>query len=128
MAGAGTNGFRIRGLNQAANRISIQSSEQPTWMLTRRKFAGLLPKWHEVGQAQNELIIVKCQDGADWAEIEIEPLGDKVGVLIAQSSRRGTRSLRVGSSHVFALEPGESLVLRSELIVYPTHAGAGLSV
>lgn len=128
MAGEGTNGFRIRGLNQAANRISIQSSAQDTFMLTRRKWAGLLPKWHEVAQAQNELIVIKCQDGADIAEIEIEPLGDRVGCMIADSSRRAARTLRVGSTYVFELAPGEALVLKSEKIVYPTHPGAGLSV
>lgn len=128
MAGAGTNGFRIRGLNGDANRVSIQSSEQSTFMLTRRKWGGLLPKWHDVAQSQNELIVVKCQDGAASAEFEIEPLGDKVGVMIAQFSRRGSRSLRVGQRYVFTLEPGESLVLKSELIQYPTHGGAGMNV
>lgn len=127
MAGAGTNGFRIRGLNQAANRISIQSSHQDTFMLTRRKWAGLAAKWHEVSQAQNELIVVKCQDGADYAEVEIEPLGDKVGVMVVDSSRRGSKSIRVGTRNIFVLQPGEALVLKSENIVYPTHAGAGLS-
>lgn len=127
MAGAGTNGFRIRGLNGASNRVSIQSSQQDTFMLTRRKWAGLGPKWFEVAQARDELIVVKCQDFSDSAEIEIEPLGDKVGVMIAQSSRRGSRSLRVGASYVFALQPGEALVLKSELIQYPTGNGAGMS-
>jgi hypothetical protein len=117
MAGAGTNGFRIRGLNGASNRVSVQSSHQQTFMLTRRKFAGLLPKWHEVGQAQNELIVIKCQDGADSAEIELEALGDKVGTLIVDSSRRAARSLRVGRPHVFVLEPGESLIVRSEHMI-----------
>jgi hypothetical protein len=117
MAGAGTNGFRIRGLNGASNRVSVQSSHQQTFMLTRRKFAGLLPKWHEVGQAQNELIVIKCQDGADSAEIELEALGDKVGALIVDSSRKSAKSLRVGRPQVFTLEPGESLILRSEHMI-----------
>lgn len=127
MAGAGTNGFRIRGLNPASNRVSIQSSHQDTFMLTRRKWAGLVNKWHEVGQAQNELIVIKCQDGADSAEIELEALGDKVGTLIVDSSRRGARSLRVGTKQVFVLQPGEALVLRGEHIKHPTGPGAGLS-
>lgn len=117
MAGAGTNGFRIRGLNQASNRVSVQSSHQDTFMLTRRKWGGLPPKWHEVGQAQNELIVIKCQDGAESAEIELEALGDKVGTLIVDSSRRGAKSLRVGRPHVFVLQPGESLILRSEHMI-----------
>lgn len=128
MAGADTNGFRIRGLNQASNRVAIQSSAQPTFMLTRRKFNVLAPKWHEVGQHRNELIVIKCQDGADSAEIEIEALGDQAGTLIADSSRRGAKTLRVGRPIVFVLEPGEALVMKSVNIQYPTGPGAGLNV
>lgn len=123
-----SNGFKIRGLNQAANRVAVQSSAQSTFMLTRRKWGTLAPKWHEVGQGQNELIIIKCQDGADSAEVEIEALGDAAGTLIADSSRRGAKTLRVGKAQVFVLEPGEALVLKSEHIVYPTGPGAGLNV
>ena len=122
-----SNGFKIRGLNQASNRVSIQSSVQTTFMLTRRKFGGLLPKWFEVGMTKDELVIVKCQDGADSAEIEIIALGDAAGTLIAQSSRHATRTLRVGTSQTWELEPGESLVVRGTNITHPTNAGGGLA-
>lgn len=125
---ADTNGFRIRGLNQDSNRVSIQSNVQDTWMLTRRKFAGLINKWYDVAMTRDEIIVIKCQDGASFAEIEIEPLGDRAGVMIAQSSRRSTKSLRVNEVYQFTLEPGEALVLRSQNIVYPTGPGAGLNV
>ena len=123
-----TNGFRIRGLNQDSNRVSVQSNVATTWMLTRRKFAGLLNKWHDVGMMRDEIIVIKCQDGAASAEIEIEPLGERAGALIAQSSRKETKTLRVGVCYCWALEPGESLILRSQNIVYPKGPGAGLSV
>ena len=123
-----SNGFRIRGLNQAANRVSVQSNVQSTWMLTRRRFGGLFPKWHDVGMNRDELIVIKCQDGADSAEIELEPLGEKVGTIIADSSRRGARTMRVGQRYVWVLEPGEALVLRGAMIVHPVGPGRGLSV
>lgn len=125
---ATSNGFRVRGLNQASNRVSVQSNVQDTFMLTRRKWGGLMPKWHDVGMAKDELIVIKCQDGADSAEIEIEALGDKAGTLIAQSSRRGARTLRVGRKESFAMEPGEALILRGSMLIHPQGSGAGMSV
>lgn len=125
---SGSNGFRIRGLNQDANRVSVQSNVQTTWMLTRRKWDALLPKWHDVGIAHNELIVIKCQDGAASAEIELEPLGDRAGTLIADSSRKAAKTLRVNQKYVFTLEPGEAIILRNSTIVHPSGPGAGLSV
>jgi hypothetical protein len=127
MNAATCNGFKIRGLNQDANSVSIQSNVQTTWMLTRRKFAVLTPQWYEVGITRDELIVIKGQESSR-PEIELVPLGDKAGTLIGQSSRKATRSMRVGSKYVWQLDPGEALVLRSENIVYPTHGGAGLTV
>lgn len=123
-----SNGFRIRGLNQDSNRVSVQSNVQNTWMLTRRKWSAMSPMWHDVGMTKDELIILKCQDGAASAEVQIEPLGDDAGTLIADSSRRVTKTLRVGMKYVFSLEPGEALVIRGSRIAHPTGPGAGMSV
>ena len=125
-----SNGFKIRGLNVASNRVSIQSNVQTTWMLSRKKwkFWDFKPLEFEVGMDRDELIVIKCQDAAESAAIEITPLGDKVGTLIAQSSRRATKTLRVGSTYRWELEPGEALVMRASTIIYPTHEGAGLAV
>ena len=124
------NGFKLCGLNQESNRVSIQSNVQTTWFLTRKKWKlwDGKPKEFEVGITRDELIVIKCQDGADSAAISIKPLGDQVGTLIAQSSRRATKTLRVGSTYRWELEPGEALVMRNSMIVYPTHEGAGLAV
>lgn len=123
---ADSNGFKLRGHNSAANRVSVQSNVQTTWMLGRARDGA--PQWHEIGMTRDELIVIKCQDGAESAEIEIIPLGDRAGTLIGDSSRRGARTMRVGTSYIWVLEPGEALVLRTSRIVHPTHAGAGLSV
>jgi hypothetical protein len=119
-----SNGFRIRGLNADSDRVAVQSSVQNTWMLTYKRF-GIHP-WADVGMHRDELIVLKCQGGE--AELELQPLGDKAGTLIAQSSRHATRTLRVGQRYKFALERGEALVLRTSNIVHPTHAGAGMTV
>jgi hypothetical protein len=123
---SGCNGFKIRGQNQDSNRVSIQSNVQTTWMLTYRRPGAAGPIWHEVGMLRDELIVIKCQGGE--AVIEIEPLGDAAGTLIAQSSRKSTQTLRCGSRYRWELERGESLVMRCTNIVYPISAGAGLAV
>lgn len=124
MSAPATNGFRIRGLNADADRVAVQSSVANTWMLTYKRWG--FQQWSDVGMHRDELIVLKCQGGE--AELELEPLGDKAGTLIAQSSRRATRTLRVGQRYRFELERGEALVLRSTNIVHPTHAGAGMTV
>lgn len=121
------NGFKIRGLNQDANRVSIQSNVQSTWQLTYKKIGRKEPPYNEVGMAKNELIVIKCQDGAGYAVIEIVPLGDAVGTLIAESSRKDTKTLRVGSKYQFELDPGETRILRTSTIVHPQGPGAGLA-
>jgi len=120
------NGFKLRGLNPASDRVSVKSSVQSTWMLTYKRLK--TPVTHEVGMTKNELVIIKCEDGADSAEVEITPLGDKAGTMIAESSRKATRTLRVGTKYRWALEPGEALVCRTSMIVYPVSPGAGLTV
>lgn len=124
MSDAASNGFKIRGLNPDSDRISVQSNVQSTWMLPYRRFG--LPLWKEVGMTRDELIILKCQGGE--AAIELEPLGDRAGTIVAQSSRYATKTLRVGQRYKFELERGEALVLRSTNIQHPTNAGAGLTV
>lgn len=115
------NGFRIRALNADCDRVAIQSSEQTTWLLGRgSKTRGPRGKWHEVGLARNELMVIRCYGGTP--AYEIEPLGDAAGVLIANRSRAGSRTLRVGSRARFDLEPDESVVLRCEHLVTPIGA------
>ncbi|MGH7748806.1 MAG: hypothetical protein ACREQ5_29195, partial [Candidatus Dormibacteria bacterium] len=128
MSDAVCNGFKLRGLNQDAGRVAVQSNVQTTWMLTRHRSGTTKPIEHEVGMTKNELIVIKCQDGAGYAAIELKPLGDAAGTLIAESSRKATKTLRVGSKYRFELDPGEALVLRSTAIVHPTGPGAGMMV
>jgi hypothetical protein len=122
------NGFKLRALNADCNRIAVKSSVQKTWMMTYKRGMLAQNKPQEVGMARDELVVIAFQDGSGGAEIEITPLGDSVGTLIAQSSRKGTKTLRVGSTTRYELDPGESVVLRTNRIVHPTSAGAGMAV
>jgi len=106
------NGVKIRGLNQDSDRVSVQSSLQSTWMLTRRRHAWQVPIAHDVGIAPRELLVVKGQESAQ-PELELAPQGSSEAILIVQSSRHGTRVLRCGTKHVYRLARGETLLLRT---------------
>lgn len=122
------NGFKLKVLNQDCNRIAVKSSVQTSWNPTYKTSLLSRAKEYDIAIDKDELVVISFQDGSGCAEIELKPLGDKVGTLIAQSSRNATKTLRVGGNYKFQLQPGESLVIRGSRIVYPTHAGAGLSV
>ena len=118
-----SNGFRIRGLNSDCDRLAVQSSEQTTWLLGRKRGGLGTIQWHEVGILQNELIVTRAYGGCP--EFEIEALGDASGLLILQLSRGPTFVLRVKSKRVVELGPDESCVIRCETIQYPTSPGVG---
>jgi hypothetical protein len=120
------NGFKLRGLNSAINRVSVKSNVQTTWSPTYKKPGAKTPASYEVAMMQNELIILKCEDGAEIAVIEITPLGDAAGTMIVESSRKATRTLRVGTKYRWEVDPGENLICRTSTIVHPTGPGAGL--
>lgn len=128
MSSAQCNGFEFRGLNPAINRVSVKSNVQTTWSPTYKTPGSKNPKKYEIGMLRDELVVMKCEDGAESAEIEIKPLGDAAGTLIAESSRGATKTLRVGSKYRWVLKPGEALIFRSSRIVYPNSPGAGLAV
>lgn len=122
------NGFKLRALNPDCNRIAVKSSIQTSWMMTYKKHVFSKPTEYEVGFDKNELIVISFQDGSGGAVVEIEPLGEKVGTIIAQSSRNATRTLRVGSTYRYEMSPGESIVIRGAKIAHPNTPGAGMSV
>ncbi len=121
MYSARSNGFRIRGLNADCDRLAVQSSEQTTWLLGRKRGGKGVAPWHDVAIGQHELIVLRAYGGCPTFEIRAE--GDKAGILILQQSRGATRSLRVGGKRVIELDRDESLVIRCEWIEYPRSAG-----
>lgn len=115
------NGFRIRGLNSDCDRLAVQSSEQTTWLLGRKRGGMGRPQWHDVGIARNELIVLRPYGGCPVVEIRAE--GDRAGLLILQQARGATRSLRVGQSRIVELDRDEALIIRCEWIQYPNTPG-----
>lgn len=114
-----TNGFRIKALNADCDRLAIQSSVQTTrWCSYRR----LLPRVHEVGITQNELIVLRAYQGAPT--IELEGLGGPHGVLIVEPARGGRRVLRNGTRHVLELGRDEAVVIKTERWRAPGSDGA----
>lgn len=114
-----TNGFKIRALNADCDRLAVQSSLQSTWFLTFRKWG--LPKVHEVGIAQSELIVLRPYQGAPI--VEITGLGGPHGVLILERASGGARILRNGSKHRVELGRDEALVVKTENFAAPRHEG-----
>src|SRR5271154_7085632 len=100
-----TNGFKLRCLNQDCNRVAVKSTHQTSWNPTYKKHVFSKPGEYEVGIHQNELAVITFQDGSGGAEIEITPLGDRVGTLLMQSSRNAHKVLRVNTKYKFKLAP-----------------------
>lgn len=120
------NGLKIKGLNQDAGNVAVQSSSETTWMLVRRKWKFMPAQWMEKAVAPNEIVHIKAQDGTACAELEIMPMGDAAATIVCQSNRAGNRTLRVGSSYTFAMKPGEALVFYNPQIRHPYQSeGAG---
>jgi hypothetical protein len=120
-----TNGFKVRGLKDA-DRLAVQSSHQSTWFLTRGRFARVgLPKWHEIGIARDELVVLRPYGAAPV--IEIEGLGGPHGVLIVEATQSCTRTLRNGSRLRLVLKPDESVVVKCEDWKAPRREGAELN-
>jgi len=108
-----TNGFKIRGLNADADKLAVQSTHQTTWLLGRgSKGRGGKPKWHEVGLAKTEVVVLRPYGGAP--EIELESLGGPYGILVVDQTQTRTFNLRNGRRQVLALKRDESVVLRCE--------------
>lgn len=116
------NGFRVRGLNQDCDHLAVQSSAQTTWLLGRSRGGFGKAQWREIAIGRDELMVMRAY-GHCSPTIEIQPLGDKAGILILQLSRGPTCGLRVGSKRVFELGPDESLVIRCEWMQYPRSSG-----
>jgi len=118
--GSRTNGFEIRTLNQDCDRLAVQSSVAGTWFCSYR--GKLLPKKHEVGIGQNELVVLRPYQGKPV--IELRGLGGPHGVLIVDRADGGTRVLRNGQKALFELDC--ALVLKTEQFRPPGRDGAGM--
>jgi hypothetical protein len=124
-----TNGFKVRGLDSDVDRLAVQSTHQSTWFLTRVGKLGRngkpKPKWHEIGIARDELVVLRPYGAAPV--IELEGLGGPHGVLIVEATQSCTRTLRNGSRLRLALKRDETVVVKCEGSIDQRRPGAELS-
>lgn len=121
------NGVKIKALNQDAGHVAVQSSAETTFMLIRRRWGISRAQAMEKAIGPNEVVHIKAQDDSSAPEIEITPLGNSDATLVCQSNRKGSKTLRVGKPYIFAMQPGEALVLMSPYIRHPIgDSGAGM--
>jgi hypothetical protein len=112
------NGVKVRGFTQDADRVSVQSSEHGSFLLTRRKFPFLPVKWTEINCDRNELLVLKCNGAA--TVIELESLGGKFGDLIIDQDHCRQR-LKRGARLRLELKPNEAVFVHTASLIHPWH-------
>lgn len=111
------NGIRIRGIDQDTDRVSVQSTEQDSHLLSRRKWRFLRPKWTEVSIGRDELVVLKCNDGT--AVVELKHIGGQHGDLIVDESGERRHRLRDGQVLKLRLERNRAVFLKTQDMCYP---------
>ena len=117
-----TTGFRVRGLEADTDRISIQSDERPSHLLTRRKFPCLPAKWTTVEMSTGELVVIKCNRGN--ATIEVKHLGGPDGDLVLDDCGALTR-VAAGSVVRMRLRENSAVMVRTAAWERPRRRGVG---
>lgn len=107
-------GFKLKCLDQDADRISVQSTSAATWVPERRKFRFLPPREYEVGVAPHEVVILKSRERN---RIVLTTVDDK---LVIRSTRRGTVLLVPGRATDVQLIKDETLIIQRVDIQHPT--------
>ena len=116
-------GFILRGLNADCDHLAVQSSEQTTWLLGRRKYKFLGPTKQEVALLANEIKVLRPY-GASTPEVEITPLGDSNAIVIIDQTQTARRAYKMGTRIRLTLKPDEAVVIHNEHIQHP-NAGFG---
>ena len=110
------NGLRLRGFSADTDRVSVQSTECGSFLLTRRKFSFLPARWTEVKCAKDELLVIKCNRGS--TEIELEAMGGPFGDLIVDRDRV-RRRLRAGERLRLVLEGDRAVFVHTAALKHP---------
>jgi hypothetical protein len=114
-------GLKIRGIDGDTDRVSVQSSEQPTHLLTRRRWAFLKAKWTEVSIGRDELMVLKCNHGE--TVVELKSLGGPDGALVIDDFGRRS-ALHEGSVMRLRLMPDRAVFIRTQAAREPKRRGA----
>jgi hypothetical protein len=119
-------GLKLRGLDQDADRVSVQSSEQSSHLLTRRRFSCLPVKWTEVWIAPEELMILKCNGGT--TAIDIKHIGGTSGALLIDEGGERRRRLQEGQVVRLVLERDRAVFLKTQQWKAPRGSGVAMPV
>lgn len=122
----GSNGLRIRGLAGDVDRVSVQSSESPSHLLTRRRWSFLPAKWTEVHLARDELMVLKCNDGE--AVLEVKHCGGPHGAVTVDLGDDRRVRFREGQVLRLHMLRNRGVILRTEELRYPRTPGAQFMV
>lgn len=110
------NGLRIRGLSGDVDRVSVQSSEQSSHLLTGRRWRFLPMKWTEVTLRRDEMMALCCNHGE--ALVELKNMGGPHGeILFNDAGRRVV--IAEGSSEKLHLKPDTAVMVHCRNLHYP---------
>lgn len=104
-------GFTLQCLNADADRLSVSSTHNPSWVPVRRRWKCLPAKKYEVALLRDEVVILKARAPS---EVRIRAERGDHGHLVVRSSRHGVRVVRQGSDLVLQIEESEVVSLRTE--------------
>jgi hypothetical protein len=104
-------GFTLQLLEGDADRVSVSSDRNPSWVPVRRKWPCLPAKRYEVAMTRDEVVVLKSRGAA---AVRIQAERGTHGALIVRSSRKPACVMHAGNRRVFELEDGEVMSLRTE--------------
>ncbi len=116
------NGIKLRGLVGDVDRVSVQSSEDSSYLMTRRRFNFLPAQWSQVSIARDELKVLKCNDGT--AVVEIKHLGGPHGDLLLDYGGERRYRIRDGQVLRVQLERNKAVFLRCQDLQFSKSRGA----
>ena len=110
------NAVKIRGVSGDVDKISVQSSERPSHLLTRRRWKFLPLKWTTVEIIRDEIMVLCCNDGE--AVVELKNLGGPHGEIIFDDAGRRV-PIREGSIERLHLKRNMAVVVHTRSLQHP---------
>ncbi len=120
------NGFKVQGVAGDIDRVSVQSTEQSSHLLVRRRWKFTPARWTEIELARDELMVLKCNDGE--AVVRIKSLGGPFGRLRIDARPWRISALAEGSVETIRLERNRAVFLTTSAQRHPARGTAGLTV
>lgn len=115
------NGLKIRGLTGDVDRVSVQSSDQSSHLLTRRRWSFMPASWTEYSLGRDELVVLKCNEGEAW--VDLKHLGGPHGDLMVDMGDDRRARVREGCTLRVHLARSRAVFLRTQEMRYPRGPG-----